>query len=112
MSDLKVRTNNVPRDLVAWHDVPEKIRQDWFDYVTDEDERYSLRFFEYLGSWYDSGEFELIDRAGIVSQLKNWDGAQTQSFFDAIVIRYQFEDFGVHGKDVDYERVVVGRATW
>lgn len=102
---MKITTNNVPRDPVAFCDLPEAVRPD-FDYVDADD--YSERFVLYRGSWYDLNEFQRITRhdsnhgwAYMVeggSDLLAWDGIQTDTYFSGVVCRY------VDGG----ERVVIG----
>ena len=89
---IKVVTNHKSRDLKCFHDIPVKHQSD-FDYVKDDD-RYSLRFFAYRGSWYDSHEF--MDKP----HVGKWDIAQCESYFSAIYIRFCN----------DFESVIVGFA--
>lgn len=98
--ELTLIANGHWRDLVSWHQLPAKARE-YFDYVTDEDERYSSRFFEYLGAWYDSSEFERIGTVREFAVMYRWHGIQSDSFFSGVLIKYDIEN--------DYERVTVGR---
>jgi len=108
---MKITTNYRPRDLVAVCDI-DMVDQAQFDYVNEGDERYYPRLFNYRGEWYDTDEFVRIvpfstsdnsfcHRSDDDEMLK-WSGIQTQSAFDAVVIRYTD----------DHEGVVAGRATW
>lgn len=107
MDDLRIITNNIPRELFTWHELTEKER-DWFDYL-DEDSRDSLRFARYRGEAYDVGDFVRIvsKPAGFAhyaapgSPLLAWDGIATDSYFSATVVRYV--------PDSSYELVVMGR---
>ncbi|CAB5237915.1 hypothetical protein UFOVP142_6 [uncultured Caudovirales phage] len=89
---LKVITNNVPRDLLTWGEIPESARAK-FDYIK-EDDRWDYRFFSYRGQWYDANEFM---RNNAPSLDRKWDGLNSDSFFSGIAIRYV----------QDYERIVV-----
>lgn len=104
---LKIITNNHQRDLVALHDIPVK-EQHWFDYIKADD-RYTPRLFEYLGSWYDTHEFDVTDYFANseteTKKLTKWDGYQSDSCFSGIVIRWGKEWDG----QTDYYSVVVGR---
>ena len=92
------KTNNKPRPLVSWYDLPRKYANEWFDYVEDEDERWTLRFFDYRGEWYDTH-----DGFTVTSDMpKGIEAWQAQSAFSAIGIRY----------DKDYENVVVTYCHW
>jgi hypothetical protein len=110
---ITITTNNNHRELVSLYDLAPRDRAD-FDYITG-DEVYAPRLFRYLGQWYDVSEFvrvipadeitanPFIHRVAKDSPYLAWDGIQTQSAFDAIVVRYV---------DDQCEKVVVGRATW
>jgi hypothetical protein len=111
---MKIKTNNVPRDLVTFHEVPLKYRPD-FDYI-DESEHCDVRFFQYRGTWYDVTEFvRIVERAkfngGFAhpvdsdSPLMKWHGVQTDSFFSGVVVRYPVNE---RGDIADCDRVVVG----
>lgn len=99
---ISVTTNNKPRPLLSWFDLPESERAD-FDYI-EEDERYSYRLFQYRGSFYDYYEFQT---AGNDVKALGFDGVQGQSYFDAIAVRY----FDRDGYEYDNE-IVVGHLTW
>ena len=96
MSDeLKIITNNVPRDLIYGFELSEDERKD-FDYYTEE-QLATAQFFRYKGEVYGPGEFMAND--SIVAFNKKWDGYQSDTFFSGILIRWCN----------DYESVVVGR---
>lgn len=103
---LRIITNNHPRELVSWHELPAGVAAEWFDYVTDEDERYSPRFVQYRGSWHDTSD---CDGRAPQEAFPGWDLYQSDSFFSGIVFRWPYDDFGTHGRDYDYDRVIVGR---
>lgn len=93
---MKIKTNNVPRDLICFYDMPEGIERDYLDYIEEED-RHSLRIVKYKGSYYDVNEFERTER---IENLSKWDGYQSDSFFSGTVLRWAPGD--------DYEQVVMG----
>lgn len=97
------KSDNRPRDLVMWHDVPEDERH-WFDYVTSDEDRGTFRFFCFRGSWYDANEFEV---APARFKRLGFDGIQTSSYFDAVILRY----FDRDGYAYD-DQVVVGYVFW
>lgn len=107
---MKITTNNQPRALVAFHDLPEN-EKTGFDYIEGED-RFYPRFFNYKNAWYDSGEFvRIIERRdaynGWAHQVDNdspllaWHGIQTETHFSGVLIKQV--------SDHDYESVIVGR---
>ena len=108
MSDtIMVVTNNKPRELVAWHQLPTEQQRVDFDYVTGEDQ-FSTRFVQYRGSWYDTGDTEGTPRS---PYFQGWDLYITETFFSGVLFR--FPKTGEVGRDgdpiYDYDSVVVGR---
>ena len=96
---MNVITNNKPRMLLMWAELPEGIGESEFDYVDDAD-RYDPRFFKYRGAWYDVFEFEYISDQPCYAPFRGkWDGVQTDSFFSGIVLRWVDE----------FDSVIVGR---
>ena len=96
---MNVITNNKPRMLLMWAELPEGIGESEFDYVDDAD-RYDPRFFKYRGAWYDAFEFEYIYEQSCYAPLRGkWVAVQTTSYFTGIVVRWHRE----------FESVVVGR---
>ena len=85
---MSVITNNKPRALLMWAELPEGIGESEFDYVDDAD-RYAPRFFNYRGVWYDVVEFEYISDQPCYAPLRGkWAAVQTESFFSGVVIRW------------------------
>jgi hypothetical protein len=99
---MYLKCNNKPRDLHPLTAVPEPERH-WFDYI-EGDDCYSDRLFQYRGSWYDLNEFE---RASDQIKLLGFDGMQSQSMFDAVLVRYFTDD----GYEYDGQ-IVVGYIHW
>ena len=114
---MNVTTNNVPRDLLSFHEAQGTRGFDPsdFDYI-EGDERFYPRLFCYRSYWYDTHEFVRIAPAGskvygfvhhdISGDLEGWDGIQTDSYFSAVVLRWARDEYG----QMDHERVVVGLA--
>lgn len=106
MSDIKVTTNNVPRDVIdAWQlSATERVEFDYLNWEAIEAGSDSASFFRYKGQLHDLGEFQTTHATpwGDASGLRaaGWDGYRSDSFFSALVVR--FVDDG--------ERVVVGLA--
>jgi hypothetical protein len=103
MSDLRIITNNVPRDIIDAYELgaDEQSEFDYLDWEAIKDGRDSASFFRYKGELHDLGEFlttsELSRGAGH-HDLSAWDGYQSDSFFSGLVVRY-----------VDnFERVIIG----
>ena len=116
MAQITVKTNNTKRDVLQWHDLTDKEKEE-FDYIDTEEKQYSAEFFRYRGSCYDISEFQRItapgaclngwayvahdNEDGTQSPLRKWDAIQTDSYFSGIVFRYV--------PDTDCEQIVVGR---
>jgi len=86
MSDLEIKTNNVPRLKLYGYQLSEKERKE-FDYIDAEDFD-THDFFRYKGIIYDLGEFMSIPVMPEASPLNEWDGYSGDSFFSGVVIRY------------------------
>jgi hypothetical protein len=90
MSDLTIRTNNVPRLLLDWNQLTEKEQKD-FDYLTD-DERIERDFIRYRGVAYDLDEFSRCPDSSNPSPaalaFSNWDAYQSDSYFSGVLFRY------------------------
>ena len=97
---MNVITNNKPRMLLTWAELPEGIGESEFDYVEDGGGRHEPRFFKYRGAWYDWYEFDYISDQPCYAPLRGkWTAVQTDSFFSGIVLRW-FDEFN---------SVIVGR---
>ena len=90
MSEIKISSNHQARDLVCFYDMPEK-EQNEFDYVREDHDRCSLRFFKYKGEYYDSYEFVRSPD----SFPSYWQGYQSDSFFSGLLIRFSEDDDSV-----------------
>ena len=98
-SQVEVKTNNQPRELIDFQDLPEKIQKEEFDYIK-EGEGF-VRFFKYKGEYYDSHEFMVINhgREALPEAFKGWSGYQSETFFSGLLIKFV---------DNDFENVVIG----
>lgn len=68
-----VKTNNVPRPLLSWQELPEEMQKECWD----EDAQY----FIYKGYPYCLGDFVSL------RDTPRWDGVQGETYWSAIVIR-------------------------
>lgn len=104
MSDIRIVTNNVPREILNGWEIPPDVRAD-FDYIdwgAVEEGRDSASFFQYKGEWYDLGDIPARTQHIPTNEqdpFEWWDGILSDSFFSGILVRY-CEGF---------ESVVVGR---
>lgn len=98
--DLRVITNNVPRDVVEGFELKpsERAEFDYIDWPAVERGEASPTFFRYKGQLHDLGEFSAWTTTPH-AELRAWDGYRSDSFFSALVVRYVD----------DFERVIVGR---
>jgi len=111
MTDITIKTNGHPRELMMLAELPESVVRHDFSYMAEDwdnksDECYTKRFFEYRGAWYDTHEFQMAPDA---LRERGWYGAQPESYFSAVLIKYPFEWDSI---TVDYDSVVVGYAHW
>jgi hypothetical protein len=99
MSDLRIKTNHVPRDVIEGYELSadERAEFDYIDWDAVDDGSASPQFFRYRGELYDLDEFMVWDNPASPTR-ENWDGYRSDSFFSGLVIRYVD----------DFERVVVG----
>ena len=92
MSDkMTIKCNNVPRDVLYWHDLSEKERKE-FDYFASDATQAGASFFRYKGLVYDLGEYMRIDKTiAPHPQRPMWerfDGYAGDSFFSGTLVRY------------------------
>jgi hypothetical protein len=99
-TELTIKTNNVPRDIVEAYELTaaERAEFDYIDWHKIEAGEDSASFFRYGGEVYDLGEFMRWDGVEF-SPLATWDGYQSDSFFSGLLVRYVD----------DFERVIVAR---
>jgi len=95
---MKITTNNIPRQMVSFYDLPLKAQSD-FDYIDDGD-KYSYRFVAYKGNFYDvydtqriaidngcNGRFDFCMLVSPDSILAKWHSVLSESFFSGVLFR-------------------------
>jgi len=112
---LTITTNGHQRELIAFADLTE-LEREQFDYMrADTYESHTPRFFRYRAWTYDAQEFTRItprceSTYGDVhpvdsgSPLLQWDGAQPDTYFSGVLIRWGHDWSG----EPDYDSVIVG----
>jgi hypothetical protein len=95
---MKITTNNKPRELICYWDLPRSERQ-YFSYL-DEDEQYEAHLFKYKGEYYDTGDHE-----GTFPHDHSWDGYYSQSFWFGVLFKWS----KAARESYDYDEVIVGR---
>jgi len=103
---ITIKTNNVPRELLMWHELTDKEREG-LDYIKVPDER-GTDFFRYKGQIYDVHEFMTTSTLPDEHPWRKWQGYQTDSFFSGIVIRYPFDPTCGRDGSYDYDHIIVG----
>ena len=109
MTDVKITTNNVPRDVIsAWElTAGERAEFDHLDWPAIDDGRDSAEFFRYRGQLY------YMASKGAPSFAPGWDAYLTDSYFSGIVYRFPVDqdnprNYRSGDVNYDYERVVIG----
>lgn len=90
MSNIKIMTNNKPRQLIYGYELTDKQKQD-FDYIDDID---SHNFVKYKNNIYDLSEFMRIENN---DSLKDWHGYSSDSFFSGTLVKYVDDDTVIMG---------------
>ena len=114
---VKIRTNNVPRDVIQAYELTpeERAEFDYLDWPAIDDGRDSAEFFRYRGELYDLSQFSRVIPAGSARchpmecdapEFSGWDGYQSDSYFSGTLIRWARDN----GR-IDCERVIVGLYT-
>jgi hypothetical protein len=91
MSTMTIKTNNIPRDVLAWFDLTRDERANFAHYRGEDDGAAYVRY----GAWV----YDLSDTPRAPSDLSPWDGMAAETYFSGVLFR--FVDDG--------ERVVCGR---
>ena len=96
---MEITTNNVPRPLLDFEELPD----DWkaeFDYIIGGEG--SPGFVKYKGAYYDVGEFQSTSTLPLLGYevFKGWDGYFNTTFFSGLLVRFC---------DDDCEYVVIGQ---
>ena len=79
MSELKIITNNQPRDVLYGFQLPAKYRKE-SDYLSDNGYA-DQGFFIYKGQAYSIGEFMHTN------SFPNWHGSLGDSYFSGLLVR-------------------------
>lgn len=90
MNNIKITTNNKPRQLIYGYELTDKQKQD-FDYIEDID---SHDFVKYKNNIYDLSEFMRVENN---DNLKDWDGYSGGSYFHGTLVKYTDEDTVIMG---------------
>ena len=91
MTNIKIMTNNKPRQLIYGYELTDKQKQD-FEYIEDID---SHDFVKYKNNIYDLSEFMRIENN---SSLNDWHGYSSDSYFSGTLVKY-----------IDSDSVIMGR---
>ena len=90
MNNIKIITNNKPRQLIYGCELTDKQKQD-FDYIEDIDSQY---FVKYKNNIYDLSEFMRIET---IDSLKDWHGYISDSYFSGTLVKYIDDDSVIMG---------------
>ena len=90
MNNIKIITNNKPRQLIYGYELSDKQKQD-FDYIEDID---SHDFVKYKNNIYDLSEFMRIENN---DSLKDWHGYSSDSYFSGTLVKYADDDSVIMG---------------
>lgn len=84
-----ITTNNRPRPLVTFAELPEDVRA-WFDYL-DDYSREDLRFVRFRGAWYDA-----LDTMAATEDIaaRGWHSIHGETFFSAVVFKFMEDRYG------------------
>lgn len=83
MSNLKIKTNNVPREILLGYQLTDREKREFHYIKADEIDDHS--FVRYRGRVYDLGEFMRLN-GGELTDL-GWHGAAGDSYFSGVVIK-------------------------
>ena len=92
MSELKIKTNNQPRDVLRWHDLTAKECGE-FDYIDTDAKRDEAEFVRYKGWVHDLHDMERGLGCGtswseMPRGFEKWDNYKGDSYFSGILIRW------------------------
>jgi hypothetical protein len=78
---MQIITDHKEKLFKMRSEVPAEVLKD-FDYVDETSET----FIQYRGVWYNLCDFMIVDKT-TGTDLKDWDGYITETFFSGIVIK-------------------------
>lgn len=103
MSNVTIRCNNVPREILDGYLLTEKDRQefDYIDWDAVDNGEDGTTFFRYKGDLYHLEDAMRIDAntLPVDSFLKGWQGYYGESYFSGILVKYT----------QDCEQVIIGQ---
>jgi len=88
MTSMEIKTNNQPRLIRDWYEIPESIRESEFDYL-DDSEAMGRDFIEYKGQWYDLHDVLMAPES---LQAMGWHGLIPDSAFSGVAFKYCDDD--------------------
>jgi hypothetical protein len=105
MSELRIITNNVPRDIVyAWQlTADERAEFDYLDWAAIDDARDSASFVRYKGEILDLNDLEPGPGFHMPNAFDGWHAYRSDTFFSGILVRW------VQTDPYDDWQVVMGR---
>ncbi len=92
MGAMRIRTNNVPQDLISWQELTEAERKE-LDWVVNPEET-GYDFFRYRGEVYALATFIRLDKLAVDSPLKGWEGQAGDSYTSGMLVKYAKDDAG------------------
>jgi hypothetical protein len=90
MSELQIRTNNKPREILYWYDLTAK-EQAEHDYLDTPEEQDSASFMRYRGWVYYLPDF-VRPAPDAPKSMRKWHGYSPDSYFSGVLIKY-VDDF-------------------
>lgn len=95
MPKLQIISNNQPRQIILGFELPKSKRKD-FDYIKSDEDFNNNQFVQYRGDYYNLDEFMRIENN---SELKNWDGYSSDTYFSGTLIKLcEDGDFVIMGR--------------
>jgi len=104
MSDLKIRTNNVPRPLLQGYEIPESELADQFDYLSEQEQE-DRRFFKYQGIYYSLDQF--MKYTAEEGPFKGWEASAGDSPFSGVLIRFPRDEWNC----IESDQIICGYYT-
>jgi len=83
---LTIKTNNQPRYLFAWYELPDAVRFANSMDMPEESEACDLKYFIYKGILYNIDDFMRCEYSGPFD-VAGWHGVHHSSYWDGALIR-------------------------